>query len=545
MISQVELFDRLDEWRWKKADKANIAIIGKDKSTLALSLLGRKLPDEVLSSQSYGILNGRLEGIKLTIQDASGLEHDPVTSLRGTHMEHGLACSAWIFTIPMEETRFESNSPHIILMKNITRSFGKEVWNRATIVLTSADIIACEVDPPQFEEKVKLWTDKVHEYLHQEEVASSVPVIAAGSPNKPLLTTDPEGTSWLNDIWLKLLLRSRCHEQPYIIKFVLKNLFKGPVTSGKQLVNFMKSHYLMYTEKAKELEVEPASAVRAVKACSFWHALGSVLHNHFAMYPHSLSLCQSDEDNCLLSYWQNITPTVNILVAGERGSGKTALVNSIFYGKKVIDESSICGNPQSILSEKPIEHYDRELAIEMQVYYSTLFNEKSYTNRKFNIIFYCISIYEDKLSYESNIHNFTDCFGKDVWKKTVIVMTFSNCLDSSTDFETEMKARVETLQSFFQNYLGENVVLALAGYHNKVSFPGDPKKAFWCIDLWMKAIPVAQTNSHSALITWLHTNTLLHKTWKMDLKKSSPISSYYKSVFIDMLYSIVETHKLY
>ena len=107
-----------------------------------------------------------------------------------------------------------------------------------------------------------------------------------------------------------------------------------------------------------------------------------------------------------------------------------------------------------------------------------------------------------------------------------------------------MKARVETLQSFFQNYLGENVVIALAGYHNKVSISGDPKEASWCIDLWMKAIPVAQTNSHPALITWLHTNTLLHKTWKMDLKRISPISSHYKNMLIDMLCSIVETHEL-
>ena len=433
MLSQVELFDKLDEWRWNKADKADVAIIGSEqsgKTTLALSLLDRNLPDEVLPTKSCGKLDGQLEGIKLTIHDTPGLEieHDPVTFLRGTQMENGLA---WIFTIDMQQARFEENSVDIILMENITRSFGKDVWNRATVVLTFANVIAHERSHHQFEERLKLWTDKVHEYLHQkvnlmEEVASSVPVIAAGSPNKPLLTTDPEGTSWLNDIWLSLFLRSRCYEQPYIVKFLLNNLFKGPVTSGKQLVNFMANHHLMYTEKAKEwkLEVEP---VRAVKACSFWHALRSMLHNHFATYPHSLSLCQINEDNCLriLCYWQNITPTVNILVAGERGSGKTALVNSIFYGKKVIDESS---DPQSILNEKPILHSDCELAIEMRVYYSTLFNEKDYSNRKFNIIFYCISMYEDKLSYEDNIQNFTNFLGRDVWKKTIIVVTFSNCL---------------------------------------------------------------------------------------------------------------------
>ena len=552
---QVELFDKLDEWRWKKADKVNVAIIGGEqsgKTTLALSLLGRELSDEYLPTKSCERLDylPDHEGIKLTIHDTPGLEteHDPVTVLRGTHMEHGLACGAWIFTVDMQETRFEKNNRNIVLMENITRSFGKEVWKKATVVLTYADVIACELDPQEFEERLKLWTDKVHEYLHQkvnlrEEVAMSVPVIAAGLHDKPLRTTDPEGMSWLNDIWLSLLLHSRCYVQPYIIKFLLKNLFKGPVTSGKQLVNFMANQHLMYAKKAKEWKLEVEHAERAVKACSFLHALGSILLNHLATYPDSLSLCQTDKDNSLLSYWQNITSTIKILVVGAQQSGKTALVNSIFYGKKVIEESPVGDDPQSSLREKPIKHSDRELAIEIHDY-STLFDDK---DSKFNILFYCISkieLEQNKLTYESNIRKFTEFFGRNVWKKTVVVVTFSNCLDSNSRncFETEVKSRVETLQSFFQNYLGDNVVITLAGYHSKVSISD---KDFWCIDLWMKAIPVAQTNSHPALIMWLHTNTLLHNTWKMDLKRRSPISSYYKNAFMDMLFSIIETHKVY
>ena len=556
MLSQVELFNKLDEWRWKKADKVNVAIIGSKKSgktTLALSLLGRELPDGYVTTQSCERLDylPDFEGIMLNIHDTPGLEteHDPVTVLHGTHMKHDLACGAWIFTINMKASRFENNSSDIQLMENITHSFGKKVWNKATIVLTFANVIIRDLDHsgPKFEAKLKLWTNKIHESLHQrvnlsEEVASSVPVIAAGLHDKPLLLTDPEGMSWLNDIWLSLLLRSRCYVQPYIVKFLLNNLFKGPVTSGKQLINFMANHHLMYTKKAKEWKLE-VEHVRAVKACSFLHALGSILQNHLATYPDKLSLCQTDEDNSLLSYWQNITPTIKILVVGAQQSGKTALVNSIFYGKKVIEESLVGDDSQSSLREKPIKHNDHELAIEIHDY-STIFNEK---DSKFDILFYCIPKREFEQinpSYESNIRKFTDCFGRNVWKKTVVVVTFSNCLDSHSRycFETQVKSRVETLQGFFQNYLGENVEIALAGYHSKVSISGDPDKGFWCIDLWMKAIPVAQTNSHPALITWLHTNTALHSTWKMDLKRSSPITSYYKNMLIDMLYSIVESH---
>lgn len=545
MVS-VEQFDKLDAWRWKKVGIANIVVIGSKesgKTTLTLSLLGndKDLPTQLQSCERLG---GRL-GTQLTIHDTPALEieHYPI-KLSGIDM---VACSSWIFTINMQETRFEENSDHITLMENITRSFGKDVWNKATIVLTFANILTAELDPLQFEARLKLWTDLVRKYLHEKvklgkEVATSVPVIAAGLPDQPLLTTDPEGTSYLNDIWLSLLLRSKCDAQPHIIKLLLRNLFKGPVTSGKHLFNLMTNQKSMYYDKLKEFKVEP----RAVKACIFWHTLRIMLHNHLATYPNSLYSCQTTAENhyCLLRYWKSITHTVNIIIAGEKESGKTALLNSLFYGKEVLGEKKY--SDHSSLWEK-IKHNDYELAMECRVRTTEggLFDDslaKACIENEFNLVFYCISIHEDQSFYERNIQHFTDCLGRDVWKKTVVIITFANCLDSGAKFETETKTKVESLRTFFHNYLGENVVIGLAGYHNNVCIPDDPKKSFWCIDIWMKAIPVAQTNSHPALITWLNTNTTLHKTLKM--KKSSPILSYYKKMFIDMLCSIVDTHNL-
>lgn len=554
MCSEVDLFRKLDTWRWKKPGKTEsdgkiqVTVIGSEgsgKTTLAYSLLGKPLPDKDKASREQQ-LHIKYDEIQLIVYDTPGLKryNDPSRYLKKIQLEHESVRNV-IFTIKMESEVIKKDSDEIKLIENIHRCF-EGVWNQAIIVLTFANELSAKLEPSKYKEVVDSWKDTITGYLNEiVKPGGKVPIIPAGYPNTAILQSEPDGTYWLNDIWLSLLLRAQCHAQPFIFRFVVRCLFEGPeIISAKQLFDFITSHYFIYTKKLKHDYSNAEELVKEVsaKACSYLHISRSVLH-YLAIKPEGLSLCQSNE---LAAYWKNITPYISIALAGEPGSGKTALINSLFHDNLLKESLKESNDPQVItrVSWETIMHNEIVCRIRDtsgvidESYYDSL--KQACSENRFDLVFYCISIYEDKLTSEKNIKNFTECLGQGVWKKTVVVLTFANCLDSHTNYKIEMATRVVSLKKIFDDVIGEGNMpnIAEAGYHNDAHIYGDTEQIFWCANLWIKAITVAEIGSQPALITWLHTTDTASKSF-------FPSPSYEKSLtIIDFLLSICDKYNI-
>lgn len=552
--SEVDLFDKLEQWKndrpWTSCPKVKVVIVGCEgagKTTLAHSLTDAKLPESSATLKAERIVT-KIGDVELTVCDTPPLEMDPDCPAvadqclkkisRATFMGR-LECSAWIYTINMgEKNRFEENDENVELMKTISseQHFGESVWRNAIIVLTHADrFIKLHKEGGTHPEdnvkaildaKVKEWADQLHDFLEnnvnlRREISQKIPVIAAG------ITVDDEfepGMSWINNIWLSLLL--------VIIEIALRLLFRGPILNGKYLVSFLTNHRHIYERRALNFDFDLCiERKRLVSyACSFLHSRELMLQYSPAIHHANLTLCHSDENDRLLENWRKMSHIVNIVVFGGDVSGKTALINSLFYGKEFLKEDV----STTELSWQTIAQ--KELTCRVCDTAGLDGQNCAAIQDEIDLVFFCIRITDDEDLIKNSIKSVKDAFGIDIWSRAVVVLTYANTLEPWLDYTAEVDKISKSVKGILRELaIAHSIPIVPSGYHKDMHIRGDPmQNNVWFIALWKKAISAAPIQHQPMLITWLNNNSRLHKYWNK-LSKQGQLASCYKRMLIELL----------
>ena len=257
-------------------------------------------------------------------------------------------CNIFLYAIKMSDTRFEANAPDIKVLKEITRKCSGKNWRNAVICLTNANICIADREDSHPESDIKAWyrdrlrewTKELQRFMNSElcledNVIQSVPIVATGLPDEARLETEPQGSSWINKLWLAILSTSKesLHSQSFI--YILEQkIFEGSEIGSSDMSYFLQSYQLCYANKAQRSKIcsHDSERQRIVGlACSFLLLQKCMLNNHTSLQP--LKNCDH-----ALEFWKNASLSVGVVVAGNYGSGKTSLVNSLFYGKEKVPE---------------------------------------------------------------------------------------------------------------------------------------------------------------------------------------------------------------
>ena len=560
-----DIFDEITS-KWNKPSlfvRPNIRIvvsglIGAGKSTLVNSLTG--INKCKIGESDDGSYTSTLQKIWckfgstwVLVCDTPGFKY---TDDNGQLVKHRVYdyfksesnCNVFIYSIRMTATRFEANSPDLKVLREVSRKCGGKNWRNAVICLTNANICVAaykeshpDIDiKAWYRDRLQEWTRELQRFMKSElyledNVIQNVPVVAAGLPDEARLETEPEGMSWINNLWLAILSTTKesLYAQPILIGILEQIIFGSSDTGSSDVGLFIQHHQLCYLQKALQSKTcHDLERKRIVGlACSFLHLKKCMLKYHVSLQP--LKNCDH-----ALEYWKNASLSVGVVVAGNYGSGKTSLVNSLFYGKEKVPEGHGI-EPSDKMSEGVFSQ--TELGLTCQVWDTpgcsitqSVGNIKSvYSSNKVGVIIFCVSATEVS-SIRQSILNFTEKFGEDVWRNAVVALTFANTV---TDYRSKVEKTTTSIRTIFREMsvsFNEEVPVVPAGYHTNIHVSGDPRKQYWVIDFWMKVISVTRTACQPVLITILN-DVISRNVLKTSIKD---MVFYYKHCLIDLLYSI-------
>ena len=202
------------QWFAKKAQRElNILITGKTgvgKSRLVNALVGRNVAKEgrekrpcTTDINPYSIF---LNGIKVVVWDSPGLQDGTGNDelYLANLKKHGF--DIMIYCIKMDDKRFHSEDK--MAVRQLTASFGKDLWKKSVIALTFANKIE---DPDEEDElayfmgDLYFWQKEIDNYLGTElgiesRVRNDIPITPSGNSKKLRL---PSCDHWLADLWSK------------------------------------------------------------------------------------------------------------------------------------------------------------------------------------------------------------------------------------------------------------------------------------------------------------------------------------------------------
>ena len=205
------------QWFAKKAQRElNILITGKTgvgKSRLVNALVGQNVAKEgrekrpcTTDINPYCIF---LNGIKVVVWDSPGLQDGTgndelyLANLKDK-LKHGF--DIMIYCIKMDDKRFHSEDK--MAVRQLTASFGTDLWKKSVIALTFANKIE---DPDEEDElayfmgDLYFWQKEIDNYLDTElgiesRVRNAIPITPCGNYKKLRL---PSCDHWLADLWSK------------------------------------------------------------------------------------------------------------------------------------------------------------------------------------------------------------------------------------------------------------------------------------------------------------------------------------------------------
>lgn len=574
MNEEANLFYQLQEWKDKS--KVSLVILGKrgsGKSSLVNSLSGSKscvvrpvgsqLP---CTRKSKGI---SVRQTQLVTWDTPGWQTIPekennLEKYVGNLDQFPLAKDYHLVIYTIDISMPEKMLENVDVMKLLSTKF-KGIWDNSVIALTYADKYLSELketnEDADFSAEIKRHTKKLQSVLKEDlglpnELAMSIPIVATG------LEVDPPGMPWLNNFWLSIFAAAKLKAKPIVADVCAAKILDRSTgvhaIEVSRLVNICNRNY---KEKAIELASDYESLndgrITVVSSVSsFLYLYQNVLKYHCGIQSTEVHL----GENRHLDYWKSLSNSIDILVAGNLSSGKTALINSLFCGKeKIPEEQSI--NPGTL---KVTPHTDlvQHEHIKCQVWdtpgldeLQSLESYKTCLPSNIGLFFFCIEIACNKLTTKKNIKKLTEALGRSIWEHGVIILTLANT--SLENFEMEFQRSSEEVKKIMKD-IDEDIDVSVcpAGYHTSLHIPNDPEDRFWCLDVWINAITRAKSEHQLALIELLNSNYKLHRSWGLEksllsraislVKKSSipPIKEKYQHKITELLYSILKNNHL-
>ena len=515
------LIKEIAEWEMNKSRKhVKIAIVGKigvGKSTLASFLTNSQSTesnDIVPTTSSSGKIINTVGQDEIIVWDTPGIMSITDISSASTRYMNELKktcigkedCDAFLYVIDMRIKCFTKDDENIEIMKRLTEEFGMKIWKNAVIVLTFANAYIESMKKPeddlkiQYDEKQEELDDKIHRFLRYrvlpEELAQNVKIVPVGFRTESHLKTGPEGASWMNELWFSILHAAKIDTKPVIMRILMNRIFdmdpKLGGYNGEMLIHLIPKLRCIYQQKAIVESGEKFSLA--------WSSL--YLQKVMLKNIDALQHLESRDDS--LAYWKSISSSVDITVVGLSGSGKTSLVNSLFYGKKILNERE---RPE--IYHEVIKHEYIKCRVWDTTSLQTDFKNikpmiDSKSLKTLGLFLFCIRIREDRDDVTQIIEKITCELGKEVWRHAVIVLTFANIEDYEDKVEPQInlirKLLKEAMLMEPKNDYSEKVKIIPAGYHRNDSIPTGSKQTYWAVKLWTEMIVSARANFRPALL---------------------------------------------
>jgi energy-coupling factor transporter ATP-binding protein EcfA2 len=186
----------------------------------------------------------------------------------------------------------------------------------------------------------------------------------------------------------------------------------------------------------------------------------------------SLLYQQEDEDpglNRALEAWSREAGErpLTMVVVGKSGAGKSTLINNFLELEK--DEMCPTGNGASVTTLEVVvkENVKKDVTVRMidtpglggidEIRAKDVFKDLSkITNHKADVIVYCISSHPSSCIDSTDIdiiRAITSAFGPEIWRHTILALTFAGRPNTSEISSSEYQARICNYASAFQDAL--------------------------------------------------------------------------------------------
>ena len=228
-----------------------------------------------------------------------------------------------------------------------------------------------------------------------------------------------------------------------------------------------------------------------------------------------------------LENWIQTSTSVNILITGRTGIGKSTLVNGI-VGSKLAKEGETLDplttkveNKSKTIFGVVVNVWDspglQDLTGNEDLYLADI---RAKCRDNVDLFVYCINMSEDRFipgdKEVTAIKKLTDALGKEVWKHSLVVLTFANSFigdagdrcNTTDEIKAEFSSRMEEWRGIVHGVLEKEVELDTkviqqikilpAGHYKKPHLFSDSSP--WLSDLWLESVKTAKLEAQPALV---------------------------------------------
>ena len=225
---------------------------------------------------------------------------------------------------------------------------------------------------------------------------------------------------------------------------------------------------------------------------------------------------------------QTAKRNLSIVSIGVPGTGKSSLLNG-FIGRKFFDENRALSSQNQAVNK----HHCQKGALDVTVWDCPSLEDGTQEAREnleqiaretremggIDLIFYCISMKEARsasLHDFSAVHSLTATLGQDIWKNSLIVLTFANIYEaqlcvvnpniSEKNLLRQFNSRVpewkeqlveQLVHAGVKREIASEVPVHPAGYHTQPHLPGHQ---YWASLLWTHAFAAVRSTSKPIML---------------------------------------------
>ncbi len=166
-----------------------------------------------------------------------------------------------------------------------------------------------------------------------------------------------------------------------------------------------------------------------------------------------------------LQTWFTGSKSVHILLTGKSGVGKSALINSV-VGAEVADEGHDLDPQTMIVSPFTTKRNDVDITVwDSPGLQDGTGNEAQYLDdmkqrcKNYDLVLYCTRMTDTRFREDDiqAIEKLTVAFGVDFWKHAVLVVTFANCVPTSSRNPDAYKKKLQLFKEKIRQILTEKL----------------------------------------------------------------------------------------